>query len=61
MTWLEAIEAMRNGLKVRNQHFCVNEFFEMEDGHIIDEDGYSMAGWYKGFSWQDTGWSIVNG
>lgn len=58
MTWEEAQKAMQSGKTVTHRHFTTREHFKMEAGHIVCEDGYSMAGWYKGEDWQKTGWSI---
>ncbi len=60
MTYEEAIEAMKQGKKVRNENFTSDEFFEMKDGRIVCEMGYPMSSWYKGEPWQKTGWSIFN-
>lgn len=60
MTYEEAVEAMKQGKKVRNENFTPDEFFEMKDGRIVCEMGYPMASWYKGEPWQKTGWSIFN-
>lgn len=43
MTYEEAIEAMKQGKKVRNENFTSDEFFEMKDGKIVCEMGYQMA------------------
>ena len=60
MTYEEAIEAMKQGKKVRNENFTSDEFFEMKDGRIVCEMGYPMSSWYKGEPCQKTGWSIFN-
>lgn len=59
MTYEEAIEAMKNGHRVRNENFTSDEFFEMKDGKIVCEMGYPMDTWYRGYDWQKTGWSIL--
>lgn len=59
MTYEEAVEAMKQGKKVRNENFTSDEFFEMKDGKIVCEMGYPMAKWYRGLDWQKTGWSVV--
>lgn len=59
LTWSQAQEAMREGKRVKNSNFTSEEFFYMEDGKIWDEQGYPMAGWYKGYDWQDEGWMIL--
>ena len=60
MTYEEALEAMKQGKKVRNENFTSDEFFEMKDGKVVCEMGYPMAAWYKGEPWQKTGWSVFN-
>jgi len=59
MSWAEAISAMREGKNVRNCYFSSDEFFTMDNGSIVCENGYSMAGWYRDEEWQKTGWSII--
>lgn len=59
MNYEEAVEAMKQGKKVRNENFTSDEFFEMKDGKIVCEMGYPMATWYRGLDWQKSGWSIV--
>lgn len=59
LTWTQAQEAMREGKRVKNRHFTDEEFFYMEDGKILDENGYPMAGWDKGYDWQYDGWMIL--
>lgn len=59
MTWEEAQQAMREGKRVKNTHFTSEEFFYMENGRLLDEEGYPMVGWYKGYDWQEDGWMIV--
>lgn len=58
MSYEEALDAMRQGNKVSHQYFTSNEHFEMVRGRVVCEDGYSMAGWYKGEDWQNIGWYI---
>ena len=60
MSWEEAQAAMREGKKVRNFYFSSCEFFRMDNGSIVCENGYSMSGWYRGEEWQKTGWSIIS-
>lgn len=60
LTWTQAQEAMREGKRVKNRHFTGEEFFYMEDGQLWDEEGYPMAGWYRGYDWQDEGWMILD-
>ena len=59
LTWTQAQEAMREGKRVKNSNFTDEEFFYMEDGKIWDEHGYPMAGWYRGYDWQEAGWMIL--
>lgn len=60
LNWTQAQEAMREGKRVKNSNFTDEEFFYMEDGKIWDEQGYPMAGWYRGYDWQDEGWMILD-
>lgn len=59
LTWEQAVGAMIEGHKVRNENFTSDEFFEMKDGKIVCELGYNMAKWYRGEAWQDEGWSVI--
>lgn len=59
LNWTQAQEAMREGKRVKNRHFTGEEFFYMEDGQLWDEEGYPMAGWYRGYDWQDEGWMVL--
>lgn len=59
LNWTQAQEAMREGKRVKNSNFTNEEFFYMEDGKIWDEQGYPMAGWYRGYDWQDEGWMVL--
>lgn len=59
LTWTQAQEAMREGKRVKNRHFTDDEFFYMENGQLWDEMGYRMAGWYKGYAWQEEGWMVI--
>lgn len=60
MNFQEAkIKAKTEGVKIRNKHFTPEEFFEYKNGHLVCEGGYNMSRWYKGYSWQDEGWSVV--
>lgn len=60
LTWTQAQEAMREGKRVKNRHFTGEEFFYMQDGRLLDEEGYPMEGWYRGYDWQDEGWMIID-
>ncbi|QXL90545.1 hypothetical protein [Salmonella phage NINP13076] len=59
LTWEQAVGAMVEGKRVRNEHFTDDEFFEIKDGKIVCEMGYPMARWYRGEPWQDKGWSVI--
>lgn len=59
LTWTQAQEAMREGYRVKNRHFSSEEWFVINDGHIVDEEGYYMDKWYKGYDWQDEGWMVL--
>lgn len=59
MTYQEAVEMMKSGKRVRHAMFTSEEYFEMQHGTIIDENGYNMTCWYKGQGWQDTDWFVV--
>ncbi|HEI0612119.1 TPA: hypothetical protein SIF59_003996 [Escherichia coli] len=59
MTYEEAIQAMKEGKRVKARGFTRDEYFEMQHGVITCEMGYNMTGWYKGHEWQKDGWSIV--
>lgn len=59
LTWQQAVEAMKNGAKITHQYFTSNEFFQMEGGRVVDEAGYSMAGWNRGEDWQQQGFMIL--
>lgn len=60
LNWTQAQEAMREGKRVKNSNFTGEEFFYMEDGRLLDEEGYPMAGWYRGYDWQDEGWMVID-
>lgn len=59
LNWTQAQQAMREGYRVKNRHFSSEEWFVVNDGHIVDEEGYHMDGWYKGYDWQDEGWMVL--
>lgn len=59
LDWTQAQEAMREGKRVKNQYFTGDEFFYMENGQMLDEEGYPMAGWYRGYDWQNEGWKVL--
>lgn len=60
LTWTQAQEAMREGKRVKNRHFTGEEWFAFDGFHIVDEEGYYMDKWYKGYDWQDEGWMILD-
>lgn len=59
LTWSQAQEAMREGKRVRNSNFTVAEWFAFDGRHIVDEEGYYMDKWYKGYDWQNEGWMVI--
>jgi len=61
LNWTQAQEAMREGKRVRNSNFTVAEWFAFDGRHIVDEKGYYMDKWYKGYDWQNEGWMILEG
>lgn len=60
LSWSQALLAMEDGKRVRNEYFTREEYFEMRQGRLYAEDGCSMRGWYRGEDWQKTGWSVVD-
>lgn len=59
LTWTQAQEAMREGKRVKHEYFVLAEWFAFDGRHIVDEEGYYMDKWYKGYAWQDEGWMIL--
>lgn len=59
LNWEQAQEAMREGRRVKNRYFTDEEFFYMENDRVVDEEGYPMDGWYRGYYWQDEGWKVL--
>lgn len=59
LNWTQAQEAMREGKRVSNSNFTVAEWFAFDGRHIVDEKGYYMDKWYKGYDWQNEGWMIL--
>lgn len=59
LTWTQAQEAMREGKRVKHEYFVLAEWFAFDGRHIVDEEGYYMDNWYKGYAWQDEGWMIL--
>lgn len=58
MSWEEALELMRSGKRVTHKYFTSDEYFEMQFGTVICEQGYNMTDWFKNEEWQLSGWSI---
>lgn len=60
MTFEEAKEQMRAGVKMTHEYFTSDEFFEIKQGVMVCEGGYDMTRWNRGEEWQQTGWRIYN-
>ncbi len=60
LNWTQAQEAMREGKRVKHEYFVLAEWFAFDGRHIVDEEGYYMDKWYKGYAWQDEGWMILD-
>lgn len=63
MTREEALAAMKQGFKVRQEYFTPEEYLYMRnDGVIVSEDGYDFNDWFNiitpATKWKLTGWSI---
>lgn len=43
MNKIEAIEAMKQGLKVTHRYFATDEYIYMKNGEIYDENDYKMS------------------
>lgn len=50
---------MHNGKRVVHEYFTSEEYFEMQYGVIVCENGYNMSDWFKGEKWQLTGWRVL--
>lgn len=64
MTKTEAIEAMRQGIKITHEHFSPDEWMTMKGNLILLEDGvecsqYEFWRWRTDESWND-GYSVFN-
>ena len=59
MTYEQALQMMRDGFQLAHEYFTQEEFFEMINGRMVDEQGYHMAGWYQGEDLQNTGGEVV--
>lgn len=59
MTFDEAVEEAKKGKKIVHEYFCTGEYFEYKNGVLVCEQGCSMAGWYRGESWQKEGWRTL--
>lgn len=57
----EAIDELYAGSKITHEYFTPEEFVELKDGHIIDENGIVLNGpefWnYRQGPIFDTGWA----
>lgn len=60
LSYDQAVEMMQQGKRVKHQYFTGDEWFEMKGNRVIDEEGYPMAGWYRGETWQNTGWMVLD-
>lgn len=61
LSWEQAIQAMEEGKRLRNEYFTSDEWFEFRNGRLFAEDGCPMCGWFTGEDWQLTGWTIIEG
>lgn len=59
MKWEEAVKAMEEGHRVAHESFSSEEFFQMRNGKVLDEDLWPMDNWVNGEAKQNEGWSIV--
>lgn len=62
MTFEEAKEKARQGIKVTHTYFTSDEYMTMEGNMIIFEDGVKIFAdeWSKGKDYLLDGWSIYN-
>lgn len=59
MSYDEALELARTtGAKIAKRHFTSEEYFAYSGGRLVDEQGYSMARWYRNEPWQNEGWCV---
>ncbi len=62
MTKEEAKKELENGAKITHRLFSASEYVYIENGRIIDEDGYVMHDFWKyreGKSFDD-GWEVIS-
>lgn len=59
LSWEEALQAMHNGKRVVHKYFTSEEYFEIQYGVIVCENGYNMSDWFKNEKWQLTGWRVL--
>jgi hypothetical protein len=64
MTKQEAIELMKQGVKVTHPTFTSDEWMTMKDGKILTEDGYTHDPYefwsYRTAPYFQTNWRIYN-
>ncbi len=63
MTRPEAFNAMQNGSKVTHRHFADGEYYLLDGGDIIAEDGVDHTETFwgtDGQDWRKDGWEIFN-
>jgi len=60
MTFEEAKEQARNGVKVTHRYFSADEYMTMKGNVIIFEDGTRIFAddWAEGKTWVLDGWSL---
>jgi CRISPR/Cas system CMR-associated protein Cmr3 (group 5 of RAMP superfamily) len=60
MTFEEAKEQARKGIKVTHRYFTKNEYMIMQGNQIVFEDGCKIFvdEWAKGKDYLNDGWSI---
>ena len=62
LSYSEAVAMMKKGCKVKHKYFTSGEFFHIpanNGGHMVDETGCYMDDWYRGESWQENGWMVI--
>jgi hypothetical protein len=60
MTFTQAKDYARKGIKVTHEYFTEEEYMTMKGNMIIFEDGtrINVGEWVKGKSWLLDGWSL---
>ena len=60
MTFEEAKEQARKGIKVTHQYFTKDEYMTMQGNQIVFEDGCKIFAdeWAKGKDYLNDGWSL---